>query len=136
MANERAIEEIMAGIGPTKSGARYDSAWEGFLEFLGKGEGEESSIREDDFIRYLVWARDEKKWASSTLWTMYSRLNNVFKRKTGIDAKNFMRLKMLLKSYNEGYERTAAKTFSKAEIIAGLQLPCLLYTSPSPRDRG
>ena len=66
--------------------------------------------------------------------------NNVFKRKTGTDAKNFMRLKMLLKSYNEGYERTAAKTFSKAEILAGLQLlegnpewilwkACLLYTS-------
>ena len=39
-----------------------------------------------------------------------------------MDAKGFMRLKMLLKSYSEGYERTAAKTFTKAEILSGLQL--------------
>ena len=91
-----------------------------FLEFL--GEGEEATIVEDNFIRYLAWAREEKKWASSTLWTMFSRLNNCYKRKTGVDAKEFMRLKMLLKSYSEGYERTAAKTFTKAEILFGLQL--------------
>ena len=71
-ANERPIEEILAGIGPSKSGARYDTAWVGFLEFLGKGEGEEATIVDDDFIRYLAWAGEEKKWASSTLWTMFS----------------------------------------------------------------
>ena len=39
-----------------------------------------------------------------------------------MDAKNYMRLKMLLKRYSDGYERTAAKTFTKGEIISGLQL--------------
>ena len=86
---------------------------------------------------------------------------------------------MLLRRYSEGYERTAAKTFRKGEILSGLQFAksnpewtlmkaaislafcgglrcaelralrwgdlvveddgiwvCLLYTSPSPRDRG
>ena len=39
MANERSVEEIMEGVSPTKSGAQYDTAWLGFMEFLGKGKG-------------------------------------------------------------------------------------------------
>ena len=83
MANERLVEEILVGVGPTKNGAQYNTAGVGFMEFLGKGEGEKASIGEEDFICYMAWAREEKGWASSTLWTMFPRLNNCFKRKIG-----------------------------------------------------
>ena len=71
---DRTAAEILADIAPTKSGRAYQKAWDEFEEFR-SGTGEAT---EDDFIRYMNYLREAKKYQSSTLWSSFSRLNNCY----------------------------------------------------------
>ena len=68
----------MAGLAPAKSKARYDKAWADVYNFLEKEEGYETT--EDDLIVYFTHLEKDRSFKSSSLWSIYSRVNNNMKR--------------------------------------------------------
>ena len=76
----------------------YVRTWKSFKDLKPTINFEEGPIGEDccmDFFRVL---RQEKKLASTTMWTSYSQLNSTMKQKYGVQLQDFPRVTMLLKS--------------------------------------
>ena len=121
---DKSANEIMNGLGPLKSADRYNLEWSKFEEFRAN-PGEEPG--EGDYIRYFDFLHEAKEFKASTLWKTYAMLNSMHQRKYGNRLQLWPRLKMLLKRYNQGYERTTASIFSQEQIKQALQLD---YSSP------
>ena len=60
---------------------QYERMWKQFLEFCGDFDLEAGQPGEDLLTNYFKHLRFEKKMASSSLWTVYSCLNSILKRK-------------------------------------------------------
>ena len=84
--DEIALEQVKPG-----SRNLYKKAFNRLREFLGR-DLEDSPPSEQDLINYFRDLRNEKKAASSTLWTTYSLINSVCKGKYIMDLKTFTRV--------------------------------------------
>ena len=73
-------------------------------------------------MRYVFFLRNVKKLQSSSLWSMYSRLNNGQQRRFGTKLQQWPRLTNMLKGYACGYERKSATIFSREEMERALQV--------------
>ena len=104
---KRLTDEIIGDIHPMKSCKKYDTKWK---EFIGFVELNDRKPTEEDFLQFFDHLRNERKLASSTLWSVYSMLNNKFQLNFGEKLQKFPRLTMLLKSYEAGYVRKTAST--------------------------
>jgi hypothetical protein len=73
-------------VGHESVGHESDVGQEGEVGHQEKGRGqvEERTPTQDDYIKYLHYLHEVKKFKSSTMWSMYSRLNNVHQRKFGV----------------------------------------------------
>lgn len=114
----RDMNEILNEITPRKSSTTYEKRWEEFMKFSkGKTPSEETVIQFMDFLRQT------KKYKSSSLWSWYSCLNSKYALMFGIRFQSMPRLTALMKSYNVGYERKTAKTFTSDQVYSFLALP-------------
>ena len=86
----------------------YRRAWSLFVEFSPDCDFEAGPPGEEVLSKYFKHLRLEKKAASSTLWTLYSYINSVMKRKYGARLQQFPRLTLLIKSYQEDVKNKAA----------------------------
>ena len=66
-----------------KSRNAYVKSWEDFKSYLTGHDFEECHPGEEDIISFFNHLRNEKKMASSSIWTIYSYINSVIKRKYG-----------------------------------------------------
>ena len=99
-----------------KTRPRYKKTWVEFKDFIGAGEEFDSrSPTEEELSSYLRHLRQEKGAASSSMWTLYSMINGVFKEKYGFSLKQYPRLTTLLKSFNTDIKKRA-EIFTKEEI--------------------
>ncbi len=120
----RSKDQILADLLPKKSGSAYIKAWSDFkfkqtTEFLGQP-------KEDDFLSYFDYLHRIKGHAPTTLWSIYSKLNNMYNIvDTGKKLQqDYPRLTVQLKRYSAGYERKQARVFSYEEIMKFLLMPC------------
>ena len=110
----------MEGLAPKASKKEYDACWDSFLKY----HGGTCDMTEDAFGTYLNHLRTDKAYQASTLWKIFSMLNNVYQRQTGQKLqKEFPRLMILLKSFNDGYTRKVSRTFSLQDICNFLVRP-------------
>jgi len=86
----------------------YKRAWMQFVEFSGEFDFEAGPPGEDLLTRYFKHLRLEKKVASTSLWTFYSYINSIIKRKYSVRLQDFPRLTFLIKSYQEDVKQKAA----------------------------
>ena len=99
-----------------KTRPRYKKTWVEFKDFIGAGEEFDSrSPTEEELSSYLRHLRQEKGAASSSMWTLYSMINGVFKEKYGFSLKQYPRLTTLLKSFDTDTKKKA-QIFTKEEI--------------------
>ena len=63
-----------------KSRNAYVKSWEDFKSYLAGHNFEECHPGEEDIISFFNHLRNEKKMASSSIWTIYSYINSVMKR--------------------------------------------------------
>ena len=115
---KRSSDEIIADINPMKSSKKYSTRWQEFVDYA---ELNDRRPTEEDFQQYFDYLRNIKKFASSTLWSVYSMINNKFQLSFGEKLQKFPRLTMLLKSFESGYIRKTASTFTKEEILSFLK---------------
>ena len=116
---KRSAEMIIKEIGPLSTGKRYEDRWQEFIQH--QNLNEDTPPKEDHFVEYFDYLRNTKKYASSTLWSIYSMLNNKVQLNFGFKLQKFPRITLLLKSYEAGYTRKKAKEFSKEEVMKFLR---------------
>ena len=122
------IEAILDNVAPSKSKSVYDKAWDTFkatLKAVKKIDDDFDSAwipGEEDYIQYFHHLHNERKMKSSSLWSIYSRLNNNHQRKFGIKLQTWPRITLLLKQYEAGYTRKTAQIFSKEQIFDFLKV--------------
>jgi len=86
---------------------QYIKIWQDFKTFTVGHNFEASQPGEEEFIAFFKHLRLEKKLATSTLWTNYSMLNSVMKRKYGSKIQNYPRVTMLIKGFPEDLKKKA-----------------------------
>ena len=73
---EKTAEEIYNEAPPFKTAPIYDRAWKYFMEFREGRDNTDAEPGEDIYVRYFHHLKNDKKYASSSIWTIFSRLNN------------------------------------------------------------
>jgi len=96
------VEDILGKLAPAKSKGVYDKAWADFEEFIKEG-GQENEVppttgpSEQSYIKYFHHLRTKRCLKSSSLWAVYSRLNNCHQRRYGLKLQQWPRITMMLK---------------------------------------
>lgn len=91
-----------------KSRNAYIKSWEDFKNYLAGHNFEECHPGEEDIISFFNHLRLEKKMATSSIWTIYSYINSVMKRKYGWKLQSLPRITMTIKGYEEDTKNKAA----------------------------
>ena len=77
---EKSVDKILDAVGPKVSGRAYNIAWQKFEIFrrtLKEATNPLAPPEEADYLKYLDYLRETRKYASSSLWSTFSKLNNV-----------------------------------------------------------
>ena len=74
------------------------------------------SPSEEQVLNYFHHLRNDCKWAPTTLWSTYARINACVKRMFGFSMKSFVRVSETLKSYESGYKVKKAGVFSPQQV--------------------
>jgi hypothetical protein len=93
---------------------QYRRIWAHFRDFVVEVDFETGPPGEESFTRYFNFLWLEKKYASSTLWTYYSCLNSMMKRKYNIKLQELPRIKGFdtdIKNKAPIFEETQLKAF-------------------------
>ena len=113
----RSIDEIMQEVVPAKSAKNYAQTWDTFRKFL----GHEQEPTEQEYMQYLDFLKMDKGYKASSFWCLFSKLNGMHHRRYGTKLQQYPRIKLLLKSFEQGYVRKVAKVFSRQEVEAFLR---------------
>ncbi len=91
-----------------KSRKAYIKAWEDFKAFNPSVNFDETHPGEEAIIAYFKYVRQEKNFATSSLWTTYSYINSILKRKYGWKLQSLPRVTMFIKGFDEDTKKKAA----------------------------
>ena len=64
----------------------YVKNWEEFLKIVPEFDKESGKPTEDIVTKFIKYLSQDKKYASSSLWTKYSQLNGIVKAKYSFDT--------------------------------------------------
>lgn len=96
----------------------YLKAWTAFVFFLTKNNRQyQDSVApsSEDVLNYLFSLKNSS-FSPKTIWSVYSRINAVFKRKYGIKLQDYPGITECLKSFSKGFSPKKAKNFSPQEV--------------------
>ena len=91
-----------------KSHKQYQRTWSQFVDFCGDFDFDAGQPGEELLSNYFKFLRLERKMASSSLWTVYSCINSIFKRKYNAKLQDLSRLTLLIKGFNDDVKQKAA----------------------------
>jgi hypothetical protein len=112
--NWMSFESLMNETYPAKSKAVYQAAFVKFELFLKAEKKFEPNVAptETMFLNYFHFLRTVKFWGATTIWSTYSRLNAVLKRRYKVSLKSYPSITDLLKSYEVGHRVKKASVFT------------------------
>ena len=93
-------QEVFAQI-KDKSRQAYEKSWKAFKTYISTCNFEMEHPGKEDLISYFNHLRKEKKMATSSIWTHYSYINSILKRKYGYKMQSLPRITMVIKGYEE-----------------------------------
>ena len=100
-------ENVFAQI-KEKSRPAYIKAWNDFKDFLGGDfDLEMAPPTEQRIIDFFIHLRTNKQMATSSIWTNYSYINSIFKRKYGTQLQSMPRITMVIKGFGEDMKQKA-----------------------------
>ena len=117
--NWLSYDQLMSETYPAKSKAVYQAAFTNFELFLKSEKKFEPNVAPDEtsFLNYFRYLRNVKAWGASTIWSMYSRLNAVLKRRYRGSLKLYPGITDLLKSYEVGHRVKKASVFTPQQAF-------------------
>ncbi len=78
------------------------------MDFCGDFDLEAGQPGEEILTNYFKFLRLEKKMSSSSLWTVYSCLNSIVKRKYNAKLQELLKLTLLIKGFDQDVKKKAA----------------------------
>jgi integrase len=111
-------EDLMSDSYPSKSKVVYLKAFKSFERYLKDNNQWKANTVPTDLqvMNYFHYLRHDLKWAPTTLWSTYARINAVLKRVYGVSLKSFTRVSDILKSYDSGHVVKQAGIFTPQQI--------------------
>ena len=113
------VAELMANSYPSKSRIVYLKSYKLFERFL-KEKNQfvaNSPPTEIQMLNYFHHLRNTLKWAPTTLWSTYARLNACVKRMYGFSMKSFVGVSACLKSFESGHRVKKASVFTPQQVL-------------------
>ena len=110
--------ELMSESYPVKSKVVYLKAFKLFERFLkSKNQWKPNTVPSDlQVLNYFHFLRNDLKYAPTTLWSTYARINAVMKRVYGVSLNSYSRVSDILKSYDSGHVVKQAGIFTPQQI--------------------
>ncbi len=110
--------DLMSDSYPAKSKLVYMKAYKLFEKFLkAQNQWEPNTCPTDlHVLNYFHYLRHDLKWALTTLWSTYARINAVTKRLFGVSLNSYSRVADVLKSYDSGHVVKKAGVFTPQQI--------------------
>ena len=110
--------DLLSDSYPAKSRVVYLKAFKLFERFLKAKNHWEPDVCPNDLqvLNYFHHLRHDLKWAPTTLWSTFARINTVMKRLYGVSMNSFTRVADVLKSYECGYKVKRAGIFTPQQI--------------------
>ena len=110
--------DLMSESYPAKSKIVYLKAYKLFERFLkSKNQWKPDTVPSDlAVLNYFHHCKNKLKWAPTTLWSTYARINAVMKRVYGVSLNSYKRVGDVLKSYESGHVVKQAGIFSPQQI--------------------
>ncbi len=101
----------------------YERAWEEFLEFLrvrngGADMNDDAEPTESDYVNYMEYLRNDRKWESSTFYTNMTKLNSMHLSRFKGERiyKKYPKIAALLKAYKTDYAVRSCKAFTVEDV--------------------
>jgi len=117
MATVVTDEEVFAQF-KEDSRKQYRRMWALFREFISSDfDFESGPPGEECFTKFFKYLRTEKKYASTSMWTIYSCLNSMMKRKYNVKLQELPRLTMLVKGFDTDV-KDKAPIFDEVQLKA------------------
>jgi hypothetical protein len=126
--NWHSYETLMNKTYPAKSKTVYLKAYKEFEHFLKTEEVYDPATvpSELSILNYFYFLKTKKKWGATTIWSHYSRINAVMKRKFGASLNTIPSVTDLLKSYSAGHRVKKSSVFTpQQDSFCFLLLSCL-----------
>jgi len=110
--------DLMSESYPAKSKLVYLKAYKLFEKFLkSKNQWQPNTVPTDlQVLNYFYYLKNELKWAPTSLWSTYARINAVMKCVFGVSLKSMTRVADVLKSYDSGHVVKQAGIFTPQQI--------------------
>jgi len=118
-------KELMGTTYPIKSQKLYLAAFNNFESYLKKSGSYDpkSPPAELSILNYFHHLRTVDGWASTTLWSHFSRVNAVMKRTWGINLTIYPRLSELLKGFESGEKVKKSSVFTPQQVRIAIVIP-------------
>ncbi len=112
------FDQLMSETYPAKSKEIYLSAYRKFEIFQKSKKQFEPNVAPSEtlLLNYFHHLRSVEKWQATSIWSQYSRLNGVLKRKFRLSMKTMPNVTDLLKSYEVGHRVKKANVFTPQQI--------------------
>ena len=113
-------DELMNDTYPNKSKVVYLSAFKNFEQFLKNSDRFEPGVMptEVQILNYFHYLKSVKFYTPTSIWSIYSRLNAVFKRKLRFSLKTFPSVTDLLKSFEVGHRVKKSSVFTPQQVFS------------------
>jgi hypothetical protein len=110
--------DLMSDSYPAKSKFVYLKAYKQLEKFLkSRNQWEPNTCPTDlQVLNYFYHLRHDLKFAPTTLWSLYARINAVMKRLYGVSLNSYTRVGDVLKSYDSGHVVKKAGVFTPQQI--------------------
>jgi hypothetical protein len=121
-------EELMNDTFPAKSKEVYLSAYCQFEIYLKSENKFVANVAPTELmlLNYFKYLKNVKKWGATTIWSQYSRLNGVLKRRFKFSLKIYPGVSDLLKSFEVGHRVKKASVFTPQQEIFIFNLSWLI----------
>ena len=112
--NWLSFHSLMNETFPVKSKTCYLAAYSDFEKFLKKENKFRADVAPSEvcLLNYFYYLKTVKFFAPTTIWSVYSRINAVFKRRFAISLNSYASISDLLKSYSAGHNVKKSCVFS------------------------
>ena len=107
-----------------KTREAYQKSWQQFKDLNPECKFEEGPPGEDVILNFFKHLRGVKKVASSSMWTLYSYINSVMKRKYSVKLQELPRVTLYIKGLEVDTKKkapiipeVALKKFMAAEMV-------------------
>jgi hypothetical protein len=126
--NWHSFESLMNETYPSKSKTVYLAAYGKFEQYLKSVDKFEPNVAptETSLLNYFHFLKTVKFWAPTSIWSQYSRLNAILKRRFRVSLKSYPSVTDLLKSYEVGHRLKKSSVFTPQQASLYILEACLV----------